>query len=596
MDQGVAFIFVAKVLKIVAQLGYICYSAINQAPEMMNLSIRELWEKGLAGYVSIKGIFRNLIDDIYVQVLFVLVYSLAFFNSVQWIDLQKPYAIGDDFPQHLLWLYKFRDNLFQPNDIYVDMSGLIQPWGYIGLNLFSSIFFDPITISKYFPVLLLFFTCLFTFLLLKKRFGLALAISGMILMSNVPFRTMLGFFARGFAFPLLFGFLYFWVERRMTWVVVLLVLSALFYPTICLVECGIIGLHYLYWMIRANRHGFDQFKSYILLSLVIIGIGLTLLIKSHQIHSNPIAGSWLSKKELHEMPEFQPGGRVDFTYGLNLKLPVQYRFDRFFWLPYERKVVLLLLIFFFADWVIRAKHSKFDLTLFSLLLSGTILFYLANLFLPKLFLPDRFISYTYLPIFYLFLIRVLAIGKRLWQTLIPGIFVILLVTCGSFKKNPPRNLRLPDYKNFRAVYKRVNAFTEPVLIAGPPGTVSHIPAFCRQSVLISDEAAHALYFENYYHYLNPIMVDFVQAYGATDIEIIIDFVRKYELDYILIDDGFFNLNRMWVYEPHKSEMKERFKDRKKEEYALMNLPDSLVEKVNWQFSLVDCKKLLEWNK
>ena len=167
----------------------------------MNDRIRNLWEILLRGYTSVKGAFQKIVDDINIQILFVLVYALAFFNSVQWPYLLKQYTIEDDFPQHLLWLYQFKENFFQPNDIYVEMSRLIQPWGYSGLVLLLSQFFDPVTISKFFPVVPLFFTCLFTFLFLKKHFGVALGLGGMILMSNVPFRAMIGFFARGFAFP-----------------------------------------------------------------------------------------------------------------------------------------------------------------------------------------------------------------------------------------------------------------------------------------------------------------------------------------------------------------------------------------------------------
>ena len=293
------------------------------------------------------------------------------------------------------------------------------------------------------------------------------------------------------------------------------------------------------------------------------------------------------------MPEFQEGGRVDFSDDINLKIPLEYRFDRYFWLPYERIVVLFLLILFFADWMIRSKHDQFDLTLFSLLLSGTAFFYLANLFLPKLFMPGRFIDYTYLPIFYLFLIRVLAIGRRLWMTLIPGILVIMYLTWGSFKKNPPKNHHIPDYVDPSAMYRKINEFDKPVLIAGPPGPVSQIPTFCRQSVLFSDEAAHAIYFENYHHYIDTRLTDFIQAYAATDITEVIDFIKKYDPDYILISEGFFNLNRMWIYEPHRSELEKLTEGRKKEDYALMNLPDSVVIKIDWQFSLLDCKKLLE---
>ena len=69
-------------------------------------------------------------------------------------------------------------------------------------------------------------------------------------------------------------------------ILILLVLSGLiFIRSSFLVECGVIGLHYFYWFIRSNRDGFEWPKSYILLSSVIVGLGMLLLLKSHQIES-----------------------------------------------------------------------------------------------------------------------------------------------------------------------------------------------------------------------------------------------------------------------------------------------------------------------
>ena len=147
----------------------------------MKFNFQRIREKGQEAFTSIQSTFQIIANDLVVQILFVLVYALTFFNYVQWGDLQKPLHLNDDFPQHLIWLYKYQENFFQPNDIYVEMSGLIQPWGYAGLTYFLSLFFDPITISKYFPVLLLVFYLPFYFFIVEKNvFGLALAIGGMI--------------------------------------------------------------------------------------------------------------------------------------------------------------------------------------------------------------------------------------------------------------------------------------------------------------------------------------------------------------------------------------------------------------------------------
>ena len=145
----------------------------------------------------------------------------------------------------------------------------------------------------------------------------------------------------------------------------------------------------------------------------------------------------------------------------------------------------------------------------------------------------------------------------------PGIVVVTLLSYGTFVKSPAENLKLPNFGDFHMLYKKINTFQKPVLIAGPGGVTNQIPTFCKQSILFSDEAAHAIYFEHYFNHVDSITTDFIQAYAADTLPPVLDFVSKYELDYLIIDSGFFELNRMWTYEPHYSRLNEMVKGRKK---------------------------------
>lgn len=524
--------------------------------------------------------------------LLILVYTLIYFIIAQPAIWSNDLVISDDFPQHLLWLFTFGETNFQLNDPLVEFSVLIQPWGYYALNRFLVLFFDPLTISKFFSFFPLLMTSGFTFLLLKKRFGWVVAFAGMVLISHLALERIVGFFARSFAIPLLLGFLYFWVEKREKGVAMMLLLSALFYPVSWLLECGIIGLNYAYWFFtRKQAAKLRKEQHFWILGAVLLCGGLILL-KTQQIRSSPLAGSFFDRLELTSMAEFQPGGRVDFSAHLNVKAPLEFPWHWYLRLSYAKIILLLFGAYLIRSIIKKSEQQLFDWTLLSLFLSGTLLFYLAILFLPKFFLPGRYLYYSYLPFASLLFMRILGLGKKWWCKPLIGGLLLCLVTFSTFHKNFKKNRGLSSYNKYEILYKKIQSIPKPVLIAGPPAVCSQIPTFCQQSVLFSDEAAHGIYFKNYFQHFEAKIVDFISAYTAEDIDTVIGFIQKYQIDYLLIDRSFFTSGYMGIHQPHRDRLKQITKGRTSVDYALGNLPDNLLEKGGKRYDLLDCKKLI----
>lgn len=520
-------------------------------------------------------------------------YVLFYFIYSQPALFEQNYTIAGDFPQHLIWLFTFEGNYFQANDPLVAFSALIQPWGLYGFYRLLVIFFDPLAVSRFMPFFLLLTTCWFTYLLLQKRFGWAIAFAGVLLMSHIPFGEMVGAFARSYAYPLLLGFLYFWIERKVFLAALILILSALFYPTICLVAAGIVALFYIRKLLAIKSSNWKIVPRNLLIPAVLLVCGGILLLKSHQISSNALAGELFDQTVLETAPEFQPGGRVNFNFHPDIRIPLKFPWHWYLRLPYAKILFAFSLVLLIVALIKKPEQRLFDWTLLSLLISGTVLYFLAILFLPKLFIPARYLYYSYLPFLYLLFLRALAWAKSWWLKSVPGLILIGIVAYSVWHNNTSENHGLGIYDQYQVLYEKIKEIRQPVLIAGPPVICNQIPTFCRQSVLFSEEAAHAIYFKNYHQLIESKIDDFILAYTSSDIETVLNFVEENQIDYLIIDYQFFEAGHFRIYEPHWGELKALTKGRTRADYALSQLPDSLTIKCGERYALLDCRELLE---
>ena len=542
-------------------------------------------------YNNIKSILQK--RDVLIANLIIGFYAISLFIFSQSKALSNVYWIDDDWPQHLLWLYKFHPNYFQDNDFYMMAAEAIQPWGVYIVNSILGTFFSPLFISKFFPLVTLWAVCWFSFFLMKKRFGWALAISAMVMMSNIPLERMVGFFARAYAFPLLLAFTYFWIEEKKRSILFVIFLSAVFYPVIFLIECFIISIDGIITLLKGKLR--DNLKYYASLGVVILFSCGVLLLKSKTINSNEFLGGFLSKEELLNRPEFGSGGRVDFQYNMNTNLPLEFPWKFYLRFPFSdyhlETVSLLLAILTIILLLGRSSHPKLDTYILSLLITGTILFYLAQWRLPQLFLPERYIYYSYLPFMFLLVLRNASFlqsylnGSKLAKGLIAATLIF-----ATFHIKSPKNIGLYGYDNHRGLYEKINTFKEPVLIAGPPAITSQIPTFCRQSVLFSDEAVHGIYFTNYYDYVKPRVDAFVNAYSSREKEDLVSFIKQYKIDYLILDKGFTSSKNMWFYQPYAKILKQRTKDIGGSELALSQISEEFIIEADWQYDLLDCNK------
>lgn len=535
--------------------------------------------------------------EVFFNPLLITIYCLLLYTYSQYDAFIHPYRVNDDFPQHLIWLYEYWPNFFQDNDFYLQASKTIQPWGVYWVNRFFSIFIPPIALSKYLPFFTLLMTSFFTFFLVRKRFSWMLAFVAMLMLSNIPLERMIGFNARAYATPLLLGFLYYWNDENKKGIQLLLIASTLFYPIIFLVECGMVGLAYLKLFLKKKL--FLNYKEYLGVIITIVVCGILLLIKSYQLEQSEYIGAFFSKTELLSMPEFMTGGRVDFVKNMNPRMPLDFPWHYYLHSPFPKyafSIVVFFLSILLVNLIKGSRHKRFDESLLLLLLSGTIIFYLAQWFLPHFFIPQRYLRYTYLPFLFLLVIRMFSFIQPIRYTFWVKMVIFVLLSYSVFRIKSPKGIGITDYEKHKVLYQKISAFQQPLLFAGPANVCDQIPSFCRQSVLFSVESAHAIYFKKYYNYVKPKVDDFITAYTSTDIRDLILFIKKYNIDYLIIDNSFLTSGGLWFYEPYRQIMKEKSSSIDPQNLALNHLPDELFEEGDWRYRLLNCEKLLLFYK
>ena len=531
--------------------------------------------------------------EAFLNPLLIIIYCLLLYIYSQYDTFSHLYRLNDDFPQHFIWLYEYWPHFFQDNDFYLQASKTIQPWGVYWLNRFLTIVISPISLSKYFPFFTLLMTSFFTFFLVRKRFSWILAFVAMLMLSNIPLERMIGFNARAYATPLLLGFLYYWNDENKKGIQLLLIASTLFYPIIFLVECGIVGLAYLKLFLKKKL--FLHYKEHLGVIITIIACGILLLIKSYQLEQSEYIGAFFSKTELLSMPEFMVGGRVDFVKNMNPQMPLDFPWHYYLHSPFPKyalPIVGLFLSILLVNLIKGSKHKRFDESLLLLLLSGTIIFYLAQWFLPHFFIPQRYLYYTYLPFLFLLVIRMFSFIKPTRYKLLVNMAILVLLSYSVFHVKSPKDVGITNYEKHKVLYQNISKFQQPLLFAGPAGICDQIPSFCRQSVLFSVESAHAIYFKKYYHYVKPKVDDFITAYTSTDIKDLVFFVKKYDIDYLIVDNSFLSSAKLWFYEPYRQILKEKMLNIDPKALALNQLPDELLEEGDWRYQLLNCEKLL----
>ena len=437
-----------------------------------------------------------------------------------WISgLADSYAVGDDARAML----QARD---LPDSYLKSYTELGIPVTH-SLGTFYSLisnYVDLVLATKLMSIFLYLLVTLFSYLLakelkLKYSFLFSLLVT---LQTGLMFWVFSGGQSRGFAFPLLLAFLYFFVKRNTVAYTIAMLLQALIYPPILLLSAGLLCAEFM------NRK-----IEFTLLIPIIFPLGLLYF----TLPKITEFGSQVNLMEAWNMVEFHTGGRAPIfrtdilhsifnSYNFNVSSPLY--LDAFFLLGI---IALLVMILFW-------KKLSLPSELKSLIISSIIFFVLAFIFFSKLYLPSRYIVFTFPIIAVWYICKGLEISLRDKSRIIKSVILIAVILTTSIYYAPQIRNGLETCGD-KELYAYLETLPKDSLIAAHPNTSNCIPLYSGRNVLFMDELSPP-YYKTYYAKIKLQIREFFDMYyGNSKIE---DFCSENGVSHIVIDKRHFSKN------------------------------------------------------
>ncbi len=184
------------------------------------------------------------------QIIFWLTLSLtiaSIYGLMLWQEIFSfEYIIQDDARQHVFWMQRFIDPDLFPNDLIADYFQSVAPLGYSTLyKLMASFGINPLIFAKILPVILSLIITVYCFLFTLKILPIPFTgfLATVMLNHSLWMKDDISSdTARGFIYPLLLGFLYYYFDQKLIACTVFLILQALFYPQTVLISAALIFL------------------------------------------------------------------------------------------------------------------------------------------------------------------------------------------------------------------------------------------------------------------------------------------------------------------------------------------------------------------
>ncbi len=504
-------------------------------------------------------------------------------------------VFDDDARQHVYWTARFQDPELFKEDLLTEFisSPIMDPPGYQLLYSLGTLFLDPLPFSQVLSLVLLLFSI--WFLELWSRSMIAQPSGRFLLQMLFLFFSLYGSsggFPRGFAFPLFIGFMASLKRGRAAWGALVMVLEALFYPPILLNTMAMAGI----WVIGElkKRQGLRVWLSKSLFLAAGLGICLGILLLIYVWSDARVFGPQVSSQEAREMPEFWEGGRSPFFQESILGFLLFGRSGMGAEYVIGFALILGVMVLLGGVRIIRVPCEALNL-----LWTSLVIFAVAHMVLFRLHLPSRYTMYT-LPLALMLIIGAstepfLEATRGIWirfrSTRLPAwlgskwfwrgtLAVILLLYVWAqaelIVKVDTQVVALD--RTQREMLEFLGSLPKDVLVAAYPLDADNIPLVSLRRVLANKELSLP-YQLGYYKQVRERILDFFQAYYATQWEEIEQFVRKYGIAALVVNKTHFTpsfFQGRIYFEPFQSFAKQKVGKAEKEGFALLAPPTDKV--------------------
>jgi hypothetical protein len=493
-----------------------------------------------------------------------LLVVVAYWLSGMLSALSADLGVQDDARAHVFWMQRFFDPELFNDDLISDYFQSMAPIGYrTFFSLGASLGIDPFDFSKILPLFLALISAVLAFLFVIEIFPLPIAaFTSAILVSQTLCLTdsMASGTPRAFAVPLLLGFLYSWLNKRVGWAILSLVLQAAFYPHMVLLSIAIGGLS----LIRkcGASLAMDR-KMYVPVAILVVAGSMLLY---PYAASTSRFGPTVTRAQARTMAEFQKEGRTAFFDADALRfwlksqrsgfLPSMNRNNPLFWLGLFLPAVLML-----------SKPARVSVThggqLLRVVLASGLLYGVAHVAAFSLHNPSRYTQFSVFLVLNISAGIVLAIAllkamevvqhtifKQLgWIAMTIAILAVWLLLP---IKNIVEGSKFPNYRleqgEHPVLYEYLRTTPKETLTASLSEEADFIPSLALRPVLIAREYA-VPYQLGYYRQFRERARDLIRAQYSSDPGVLASFIKRYGVDLLLIDAHAFQkdyLMNSWV--------------------------------------------------
>jgi len=497
-----------------------------------------------------------------------------------------PLVAQDDARQHVFWMARFGGSGLLPHDLTADYFQAMAPHGYTALYALGAMArIDPLLLNKLLPLALGLFTTAFCFLLCFQllRVPSAAFISSLLLNQSLWMQDdLISATPRAFLYPLLLAFLYYLSKRSWAKALTTLALQGLFYPSVVFISLGILALGLVDW--RGGRAKLSRERSAFVVFAA--GVAVTAVVMIAYAWKSSGFGPVITASEARLMPEFAADGRMRV-------------FHKTFWefwisgqnsgmLPLTSLMpfticssVLLPVLMRFPKRFPLVKQLSPNIKLLAQLAGASILMFLAaHAVMFKLYLPSRYTQHTFRVILSvaagITLIIILHgafhfIGARAnapanSRNLVRISVLLLMAILLIVYPGRPRDFMQTGYRPGRQpqLYEFLSQQPSNVVIASLSREADRFPIFAKRTNLVSWECSIPFH-KGYYSQIRQRAVDLINAQYSADLVELQDFVRKYEVDFVVIDQRAFDSDYLkrdrWfrLYEPATSDAINRLK-------------------------------------
>lgn len=491
------------------------------------------------------------------------------------------YVIQDDARSHVFWMQRYVDPELLQNDLIADYYSSIAPPGYTLLyKAAAATGINPLTLHKLLPMALGLLVTAFCFGISMQllRVPAAAFVASLLLTQSLWMRdALISGTPRAFSHPLILAFLYYLLLGSWPLCVFSIALLGLFYPSFSLIAMAILALRLLRWenkrlRLSENKTDYLAFASAVIVTLA---VGLLYYVKSSQF------GPVVTASEAKTSAEFLQGGRIAFFHESPWRFWVTGQHSGMISPPLFEPAALafglllpVLLLYPNRFPLVRRINKSINL-LPVILIASLGLFFAAHLLIFRLHLPTRYTMHTLRIVLSLsaglaLIVLISALldwaksaTRQFFAAAVIAVIAVGIVSYTAFLDDFPKTRYV--YGTEAALYEFFSDQPKGSLIASLESEADNLPSFAARSVLIGREYALPFH-KGYYDRIRARALDLIAAQYTPDIAELQSFIRKYGIDFFMIDrrafePDYISKNR-WgrVFRQAASETKARLKE------------------------------------